>query len=403
MIFSSRKLSRRMMTEAVQTEEKMKSKNYRQLVAATAMAGAFLFAATNVAQADALGDFKTKVEAAFKTASEGDGKSGVSGADSPKLKAGVSIGAACLGSQITACVEWWAQLKDIAALTGWTVAEYDGKIDVATWNGELTRASQAGHAAILTFGAIPSISSEGLNAIATAKLPLVGMTSDDPEGVAAFTSRLDGGIKKDNFEVGYLQGVAAYTIGKGKINAIGGYDGSEISVARREGFEAFIAECVAAGGDCKANLRQTDTAQMFQQIGGFCSSLALANPDHNVLITQVDDLTAICVDEVKSAGLLKEGSFGVGVDFNAIGVKRISEGTNFLASVAAPYPSGAWQGVDELNRILNGGTSLSGRPWAKRIFHPGNIASINKDAGIPWDVQLFNPKAEFSKAWGIAN
>lgn len=353
------------------------------------------------ANADALADFQAKVDTAWGAAALEAGVVGMSNAGSVPLLPGKSIGAACLGSQITACVQWWAELQQIAKLTGWTVTEYDGKIDVATWNEQLTRAAEAGHDGILTFGAIPSISGQGLGAIAAKGLPVVGMTSDDPEGVPTFATRLDGGIRQDNFEVGYLQGVAAYKLGKGKLNAIGGYDGSEISVARREGFESFIAECVAAGGDCKANLRQTDTAQMFQQIGQYCSSLALANPGFNVMITQVDDLTAICVDEIKTAGLLPEGAFGVGVDFNTIGVARISEGTNFLASVAAPYPSGAWQGIDELNRIMSGQAPSTDRLWVKGIFHPGNIGLIDAASGAAWDVQLFNPAAVYGEIWGL--
>ena len=354
------------------------------------------------ANADALTDFQAKAEGAWTIAALTGPVSGVSAEKSIALKKGANIGAACLGSQITACVQWWSELKTIADLTGWTVTEYDGKLDVATWNEQLTRAAQAGHEGILVFGGVPSISGQGLGAIAAAKLPLVGMTSDNPEGVNALTSRLDGGIQKDNFEIGYLQGVAAYKIGKGKVHAIGGYDGSEISVARREGFEAFIKECKDAGGDCSVNLRQTDTAQMFQQIGQYCASLALANPDFNVMTTQVDDLTAICVDEIKNVGLIKDGDFGVGVDFNSIGVKRISEGTNFLASVAAPYPSGAWQGVDELNRLMTGGKPLDGRPWVKGIFYSGNIKAIDSTSESPWDVQLFDPKAAFLKVWGAS-
>lgn len=353
------------------------------------------------AHADALADFQATVDKAWDEAALQAGVAGMSNAGSVSLMPGKSIGAACLGSQITACVQWWAELQEIAKLTGWTVTEYDGKIDVATWNEQLTRAAEAGHDGILTFGAIPSISGQGLGAIAAKGLPTVGMTSDDPEGVPTFANRLDGGIRQDNFEVGYLQGVAAYKLGNGKLHAIGGYDGSEISVARREGFESFVAECVAAGGDCKANLRQTDTAQMFQQIGQYCSSLALANPGFNVMITQVDDLTAICVDEIKTAGLLPEGAFGVGVDFNTIGVARIAEGTNFLASVAAPYPSGAWQGIDELNRIMSGQAASTDRLWVKGIFHPGNIGSIDTASGAAWDVQLFNPAAVYSEVWGL--
>ena len=351
--------------------------------------------------ADALADFLAKADTAWDQAALQAGVAGVSNAGSVALLPEKSIGAACLGSQITACVQWWAELQQIATLTGWTVTEYDGKIDVATWNEQLTRAAEAGHDGILTFGAIPSISGQGLAAIAAKGLPVVGMTSDDPEGVPTFTTLLDGGIRQDNFEVGYLQGVAAYKLGKGKLHAIGGYDGSEISVARREGFESFVAECATAGGDCQANLRQTDTAQMFQQIGQYCSSLALANPGFNVMITQVDDLTAICVDEIKTAGLLTDGAFGVGVDFNTIGVARISEGTNFLASVAAPYPSGAYQGIDELNRIMSGQAPSTDRLWVKGIFHPGNIGAIDAASGAAWDVQLFNPAAVYSEVWGL--
>ena len=351
--------------------------------------------------ADALADFQAKADTAWDEAALQAGVAGVSNAGSVALLPEKSIGAACLGSQITACVQWWAELQQIATLTGWTVTEYDGKIDVATWNEQLTRAAEAGHDGILTFGAIPSISGQGLAAIAAKGLPVVGMTSDDPEGVPTFTTLLDGGIRQDNFEVGYLQGVAAYKLGKGKLHAIGGYDGSEISVARREGFESFVAECATAGGDCQANLRQTDTAQMFQQIGQYCSSLALANPGFNVMITQVDDLTAICVDEIKTAGLLTDGAFGVGVDFNTIGVARISEGTNFLASVAAPYPSGAYQGIDELNRIMSGQAPSTDRLWVKGIFHPGNIGAIDAASGAAWDVQLFNPAAVYSEVWGL--
>ena len=361
----------------------------------------FLLATTTLAHADALSDFEAKVEAQWNAATLTEIEEGVSNLGSVALKDGASVGAACLGSQITACVQWWAQLQAIADLTGWTVTEYDGKIDVSTWNEQLTRAAQAGHDGILTFGAIPSISGQGLAAIEASGLPAVGMTSDDPDGVASLNSRLDGGIYADNYEVGYLQGVAAYTLGNGVVHAIGGFDGSEISVARREGFEAFVAECEAAGGDCWSNLRQTDTAQMFQQIGPYCSSLALANPGFNILITQVDDLTALCIDEVKGAGLLSDDVIGIGVDFNAVGVARIAEGEHFQASVAAPYFSGAWQGVDELNRLMTGGSALDGRAWVKGIFHPGNVSLIDTDSEEPWDVQLFEPAQAYSAAWGV--
>ena len=372
----------------------MKMKTTTSLIAALAVMG-------TMAQADTLSDFEAKVAEMWETAVLGNNVEGVLNSGSVELKPGASVGAACLGSQITACVQWWAQLQEIAALTGWTVTEYDGKIDVAIWNEQLTRAAQAGHDGLLTFGAIPSISGQGLGAIEQSGLPLVGMTSDDPEGISSLLSRLDGGIYQDNYEVGYLQGVAAYTLGEGVLHAIGGFDGSEISVARREGFEAFVAECEGAGGDCWSNLRQTDTAQMFQQIGPYCSSLALANPGFNILITQVDDLTALCIDEVKGAGLLSDDVIGIGVDFNSVGVSRISEGENFQASVAAPYFSGAWQGIDELNRLMTGGEPLEGRPWVKGIFYPGNLELLDAESEQPWDVQLFNPQAAYSAAWGV--
>jgi ABC-type sugar transport system substrate-binding protein len=366
-----------------------------------ALASAMLGTFATAASADALGDFKAKVDTAWSKAAIGADVKGLSDEAGPALAKGTSIGAACLGSQLTACVQWWAQLKDIAATTGLQIAEYDGKLDVATWNKELTRAAQAGHAGILVFGGVPSISVQGLTAIAEAKIPLVGMTSDDAPDMKALSSRLDGGIQQDNYDIGYLQGVAAYKLGEGKVHAIGGYDGSDLSIARRTGFEAFVAECAAAGGDCKVTLRQTDTAQMMQQIGQYCSSLALANPDYNVMVTQVDDTTAICVDAVKGAGLLKKGDFGIGVDFNTVGAKRIAPDSDFLASVAAPYSSGAWQGIDELNRILNGQPPLAGRPWVKGIFHPGNVTAIDTKSDTPWDVQLFKPKELYTKLWAI--
>ena len=371
-------------------------------IISAAIGSILLGLAATAAHADALGDFKAKVDTAWTKAAIGADVKGLSDTAGPALKKGMSIGAACLGSQITACVQWWAQLKEISALTGLEIAEYDGKLDVATWNKELTRAAQAGHAGILVFGGVPSISAQGLAAIAEAKIPLVGMTSDDAPDTKALSSRLDGGIEQDNFEIGYLQGVAAYKLGEGKVHAIGGYDGSDLSVARRKGFEAFVEECATAGGDCTVKLRQTDTAQMFQQIGQYCSSLALANPDFNVMVTQVDDATAICVDSVKSAGLVKKGDFGIGVDFNTISAKRIAPGSDFLASVAAPYASGAWQGIDELNRLLNGEAPLAGRPWIKGIFHPGNVTNIDTQSDTPWDVQLFNPKALYTKLWAVA-
>jgi hypothetical protein len=131
---------------------------------------------------------------------------------------------------------------------------------------------------------------------------------------------------------------------------------------------------------------------MFQQIGQYCSSLALANPGCNVMITQVDDLTAICVDEVKAAGLLAEGAFGVA---------RIAEGNNVLASVAAPYSSGAWQGIDGMHRIFSGQAASTDRLWVKGIFHPGNIGAIDAAAGAAWDVQMFNPSTVYSKVGGL--
>jgi ABC-type sugar transport system substrate-binding protein len=323
----------------------------------------------------------------------------------PAFQKGKSLGAACLGSQITACVQWWDQMKEVGALTGWTVTTYDGKIDVAVWNEQLTRMAGAGHDGLAIFGGIPSLSAEGYAAIKKSGIPLVGMTSDDPEGNAVLASRLDGGIAKDNFDIGYLQGVAAFTLGKGKVHAIGGYDGSEISVARQKGFQDFVDKCAAAGGDCWTKLRPTDTAQMFTQIEAFCPSLAQSNPDFNIMISQVDDVTAICIDSVKAAGLLKAGDFGIGVDYNTIASGRIATaGDAFRASIGIPYSSGAWQGVDELNRLISGQPALgrAGRPWPKRIFFEGNDDKIDQASKQPWDVQLGNPKAFYSSLWGLS-
>ena len=325
-------------------------------------------------------------------------------AKGPAFQKGKSVGAACLGSQITACVQWWDQVKEIGALTGWKVTTYDGKIDVAVWNEQLTRMAGAGHDGLLIFGGIPSLSAEGYAAIKASGLPLVGMTSDDPEGVAALTARLDGGIANDNYEIGYLQGVAAYKLGKGKVHAIGGYDGSEISVAREKGFQAFVDKCSAAGGDCWTKLRPTDTAQMFTQIETFCPSLAQSNPDFNIMISQVDDITAICIDSVKAAGLLKADDFGIGVDYNSIASGRIAtSGDAFRASIGIPYSSGAWQGVDELNRLISGEPALdrAKRPWPKRIFFDGNDDKIDQKSKQPWDVQLGTPKSFYSTLWDV--
>jgi hypothetical protein len=82
-------------------------------------------------------------------------------------------------------------------------------------------------------------------------------------------------------------------------------------------------------------------------------------------------------------------------------VARIAESTNFLASVAAPYPSGAWQGIDELNRLMSGQAASTDRLWVKGIFHPGNIGSIDTTSGAAWDVQLFNPAEVYGPAWGL--
>ena len=322
----------------------------------------------------------------------------------PPLRDSASIGGACLGSQITACVQWWEQLEAIGVLTGWEIATYDGEIDVPVWNEQLTRAAQAGHDGIAVFGGIPSLSAEGLAAIGDSGLPLVGMTSADPEGVTALISELDTSIESDNVDIGYLQGVAAYSIGEGKVHAIGGYDGSEISQAREQGLMNFIDECVAAGGDCWAELRTTDTAEMFTQIETFCPSLAQVNPDFNLMVSQVDDITAICIDSIEAAGLLKDGDFGIGVDFNSIAVERIGPDSSFAASVAVPYSSGAWQAVDEINRVLAGEAPLGpeGRPWPKRIFYAGNIDLIDAESDVPWDVQLIDPEAYYSELWGLS-
>jgi ribose transport system substrate-binding protein len=322
----------------------------------------------------------------------------------PPLQASASIGGACLGSQITACVQWWEQLEAIGKLVGWDVATYDGQIDVPVWNEQLTRAAEAGHDGIAVFGGIPSLSAEGLAAIDETGLPVVGMTSEDPDGVTAIISELDTTIESDNIDIGYLQGVAAYSIGEGKVHAIGGYDGSEISQARQQGLLNFIDECKAAGGDCWAELRTTDTAEMFTQIETFCPSLAQVHPDFNLMVSQVDDITAICIDAVDAAGLLKDGDFGIGVDFNSIAVERIGAGTPFAASVAVPYSSGAWQAIDEINRVLAGQEPLGpeNRPWPKRVFYAGNIDLIDATSDVPWDVQLIDPAAFYSELWGLS-
>ncbi len=359
-------------------------------------------AVADTASSGTLGEFEAKVAETWETAT--GPVDGFDHAAGPAIASGKSVGAACLGSQITACVQWWDQVEAVGELVGWDVTIYDGQIDVAVWNEQLTRMAQAGHDALAVFGGIPSLSTEGLTAIEASGLPLVGMTSDDPDGVKALAVRLDGGIENDNFEVGYLQGVAAYTLGEGKVHAIGGYDGSEISVAREAGFQAFVDECVAAGGDCWAELRPTDNAEMFTQIETFCPSLAQANPDFNVMISQVDDITAICIDAIAAAGLLKDGDFGIGVDYNSIGVDRIANSDSFGASIAIPYSSGAWQGVDELNRILSGEEPLDheNRPWPKRIFFDGNDDVIDQSSDQPWDVQLFDPESFYGPLWGAS-
>lgn len=72
----------------------------------TMAASAVITCIAGAASADALADFQATVETAGAALQAG--VQGVSNAGSVPLLEGKSIGAACLGSQITTCVQWWS-------------------------------------------------------------------------------------------------------------------------------------------------------------------------------------------------------------------------------------------------------------------------------------------------------
>lgn len=201
------------------------------------------------------------------------------------------------------------------------------------------------------------------------------------------------------YQDGYLLGEEAYEKTDHHLRDIEFMD-SEFGfvVARQKGWNAFIAACQAAGGDCKT-LATTNflAAEIATQLPQIAETTARAHPGYNVVWGGFDSSLIYVIQGLKSGGLEPKGTFAAGFDGNTPNLNLMRGGGYEQADVGL---SKLWIGyalVDELNRLFAKQPVISAQQegLTDQLLTPANLPKSGPFWG-DYDVRPY-----YWKLWGV--
>ena len=198
------------------------------------------------------------------------------------------------------------------------------------------------------------------------------------------------------FDDGYALAAQIYknTNGKPRILVI---SNKEVGVIanRLAGTEKFVADCVAAGGDCKIVSEQYFLfADLQTRVAGLVTGTLRQHPETNALWMAFDSTSSFMTEGVQQAGISKDKIGLYGFDGNIPNIKDIRSGGYEAATMAGPFEWVGWAEIDALNRLFQGQAPVD-NVVQSRIVTKDNLPPTDTYAG---DV-AFMPA--YLKDWGV--
>lgn len=198
------------------------------------------------------------------------------------------------------------------------------------------------------------------------------------------------------FDDGYALAAQIYknTNGKPRILVI---SNKEVGVIanRLAGTEKFVADCVAAGGDCKIVSEQYFLfADLQTRVAGLVTGTLRQHPETNALWMAFDSTSSFMTEGVQQAGISKDKIGLYGFDGNIPNIKDIRSGGYEVATMAGPFEWVGWAEIDALNRLFQGQAPVD-NVVQSRIVTKDNLPATDTYAG---DV-AFMPA--YLKDWGV--
>lgn len=236
--------------------------------------------------------------------------------------------------------------KEEGERLGYEVVVFDGRQDASTQVGQIEQAVSQGFDGILVEPVSKDGVMPGLIAASDAGVPIATIVqqADDQSLAAAY-------IGGDEVNAGRLQMEEALNAigGAGEIAVLYGPMGSDAQLARKEGYDAVLAE-------------NPDVTVAFDQTANWVTAEALTLVENwlstgtelKAVVAQNDGMAVGAAQAVTNAG--KTGEILVfGIDATADGIAAIKDGS-LAGTVSQDTPGIGRLGVDTMVKLINGET-----------------------------------------------
>ncbi|MFC7766633.1 sugar ABC transporter substrate-binding protein [Leucobacter soli] len=288
--------------------------------------------------------------------------------------------------------------QDAAKALGWDVTFINPEGDPAKMNAAVQQAIAIKADAIAIVSIDASVVQSSLEQAKAAGIKIVASVSANSEGEEGVFDSLVPSLQsgRDN---GWALAAQSYLYTDGKLRDVQMMD-SEFGyvVARQEGWQQFIKDCEAAGGDCKT-LAVTNflAADITTKLPTLTAQTLRSNSEFNVLWNGFDSGLTFSIQGAKQAGLANEGTFGVGYDGNTPNLDDIRNGGYQKATIGLSTMAVGYAMIDNANRLVQGEAPLSGEEQGIRnkLLTADNVPA----SGPWWGDQDIRPN--YWKLWGV--
>lgn len=291
-----------------------------------------------------------------------------------------------------------AGLEGAAKALGWKTTIYDGQGVPSTANNRIQQAVTTKPDAIALVGLDANIVQGGLAAAKRAGIPVACATCWDPAADDTRGQYVSAEPPLSQFQrMGYGLAAYAYKRAKGKPRFLVLNDPSLTNLSAREkGFDEFLKECKAGGGQCEvAAKEQFLLANLNTQVPAQAASLARANPDFNAVWVSFDFAALQVINGLRQAGSAeKTDAFAVAANGDGANLKMIESDGFQKATVGISFEWGGYATMDNLNRVFAGEKPVE-QEVPIRLFDKANVAEA-KDGNWKGDTDF---AAAYEQAW----
>lgn len=336
----------------------------------------------------ALAAFEAKVQADVQRAQGKD--PAVAPTDGPKAVPGKKIFLIACTMAAEGCVRPMKAAKAAASAIGWSATLIDTQGDPTKAVSAIQQAI-AQHADGIVFNAIDASTVQAAVSEAKAKgIKTVATQSYDADKL------YDATIPEQYSGDGYLLGEGMYTQNDKSLHVVEFTDREfTTGIQRQSGFEKFIADCKAAGGDCKILKSQAIlAADLATSVPGTAGSVMRSTPDANAVYAPYDAAATFIVQGIQQAGIPSRLIVG-GMDGNSQNIEMIRSGGPQTVSVALPMEWEGWHAIDTLNRLFAGQRPVP-FPAHRKLIVKDNAPESGGYTGDDPDYA-----AQYQTVWGV--